>query len=76
MSARIRNLGKIGIVLGTTLVVTSVACATGAATKWTVWSPQSEKSAVQVAKWTSNVTAAIGDGSWTYKSDGVPASNL
>ena len=76
MSARIRNLGKIGIVLGTTLVVTSVACATGAATKWTVWSPQSEKSAVQVAKWTSNVTAAIGDGSWTYKSDGVPASNF
>jgi hypothetical protein len=48
----------------------------GAATTYRASTPQSEKTALAQTKWTSNVTAALGHGSWTFKSDGLPASNF
>ncbi len=36
----------------------------------------SESAAIARVKWTSNVTVAIGNGSWTFKSNGLPASNF
>ena len=37
---------------------------------------QSEAVAERSVKWTSNVVRTIGKGSWTFKSDGLPASNF
>jgi len=31
---------------------------------------------VKAVKWTSNVTDSLGNGSWTFRSDGLPATNL
>jgi YHYH protein len=36
----------------------------------------SEAAAVRLARWTSNVTVSHADGSWTFTSDGIPASNF
>lgn len=38
--------------------------------------PQSELTAIKQVRWTSNVTVSSSDGSWTFKSDGVPSSNF
>ena len=48
----------------------------GASQKYSAASAQIEATAVKIAKWDTNVTATIGDGSWTYKSDGLPSSNF
>jgi hypothetical protein len=51
----------------------------GAATKESVsreTTPQSEAVAVKRVKWTSNVRVAYSDGSWTFTSEGIPASNF
>jgi YHYH protein len=37
---------------------------------------QSEAAALRQVKWTSNVTISVGRGSWTFKSDGLPASRF
>lgn len=37
---------------------------------------QSEVVAERDVKWTSNVARTLGEGSWTFKSDGLPASNF
>lgn len=37
---------------------------------------QSEVVAERHVKWTSNVSRTIGKGSWTFQSDGIPASNF
>jgi hypothetical protein len=42
----------------------------------TVTTAQSEAAALNKAKWTSNVTATTANGSWTFKSDGVPSSQF
>jgi hypothetical protein len=39
-------------------------------------SPQSEAAAIARVRWMSNVSVALGHGSWTLTSDGVPASDL
>lgn len=62
--------------LGAVVLVMGLASAAGAATKVSASSPQSEVGALRLAKWTSNVTTSLGDGSWTFKSDGVPATNF
>jgi hypothetical protein len=67
---------KVGVLFAATLIVTGWASVSGAATSPSVTSPQSERSAVQLAKWTPNVSVSFGDGSWTFKSDGLPASNF
>ncbi len=48
----------------------------GASQKYSAATAQSEAAAVKQAKWDSNVTATLGDGSWTYKSNGLPSSNF
>ncbi len=37
---------------------------------------QSEVAAVRRVKWTSNVAVSVGKGSWTFTSDGLPASSF
>src|ERR1700684_4401918 len=37
---------------------------------------QSELSALQRVKWTSNVSVSMSNGSWTFKSDGLPTSKF
>jgi YHYH protein len=38
--------------------------------------PQSEATALRSADWMSNVTTSLGQGSWTFESDGVPPSTF
>ncbi len=38
--------------------------------------PQNERVAVREVRWTSNVTISYASSSWTFTSDGVPASNF
>lgn len=42
----------------------------------TVSTAQSERAALGRAHWTSNVSVSIGNGSWTFTSSGVPASQF
>ena len=42
----------------------------------TVATAQSELTAIKAVGWTSNVTVSVSNGSWTFKSDGVPSSNF
>lgn len=59
------------------LMTAATAGATEAKTTlYKVTTPQSEAAAVRQAKWTSNVSVSLGDGSWTFTSDGVPASRF
>jgi hypothetical protein len=37
---------------------------------------QSEATAIKGVKWTSNVTRTLGNGSWTFVSDGVPSTKF
>jgi hypothetical protein len=65
-----------GVALVAVLVMTGLTTSAGAVTKYTASTPQSEKTAVGIAKWDTNVTVSFASGSWTYKSDGLPASNF
>lgn len=47
-----------------------------ASTSYSVHTPQSEVTAVRNVKWTSNVSVSFAKGSWTFKSDGLPATNF
>jgi hypothetical protein len=61
------------------LVVSMSATLAGAATKEHVYratTPQSEAVAVKRVRWTSNVRVTYSDGSWTFTSEGIPASNF
>jgi len=58
------------------LVATPMTSGASTNSKITVTTLQSESVAIKSVKWTSNVTESIGNGSWTFKSDGVPSSNL
>ncbi len=67
---------RVGVAVFVFVGVSGLYSVAGAATKYTVTTPQSEKAAVGLAKWASNVAVSYGNGSWTYKSDGLPASNF
>ena len=59
-------------------MVTFIAAPAGAATKATYrdTTPQSEAAAIKRVHWTSNVAVSYASGSWTFRSDGLPASNF
>jgi hypothetical protein len=48
----------------------------GSRTDVTVSTSQSELAAVKQVRWTSNVTVSVANGSWAFRSDGVPASTF
>jgi len=52
------------------------AVATASARHYGVITRQSEAVAERDVKWTSNVVTTIAKGSWTFTSDGLPASNF
>lgn len=52
------------------------AMATASAATITTATPQSELSLIHSIKWTSNVTVTVHNGSWTFKSDGIPNSKF
>src|SRR5271156_3545857 len=61
------------LLTASTLVVYPISAQ---ATTYRATSPQSERVAVREVKWTSNVTLSYARSSWTFASDGVPASNF
>jgi hypothetical protein len=67
VSRRLVSAVGAAVLLG--LTMPNVAGASGAHAART---PQSEVSALKRVKWTSNVTVSISNGSWTFKSDGLP----
>jgi hypothetical protein len=48
--------------------------ANGSTKRYGVSTRQSEVAGVRDVRWTSNVAISVGKGSWTFKSDGLPAS--
>lgn len=76
--SRFRTAGRIGIVAGLLLVGSLVSTTAGASASrtYSVHTPQSEVTAVKDVRWTSNVAISFASGSWTFKSDGLPASNF
>jgi hypothetical protein len=46
------------------------------ATTYRTTTPQSERLAVREVRWTSNVSVSYAKSSWTFASDGLPASNF
>jgi hypothetical protein len=71
-----RPLGLMGVASCTILAV--IASPAGAATKTSFrdTTPQSEVAAIKRVHWTANVEVTYASGSWTFKSDGLPASNF
>jgi hypothetical protein len=59
-------------------ILTVIAVPAGAATKTTYRdiTPQSETAAIKRVHWTSNVAVSYANGSWTFRSEGLPASNF
>ncbi len=57
-------------------LATLISYPAGATIKYSAATPQSEATAIHEAKWDTNVTDSLGDGSWTYKSDGLPAAEF
>ena len=73
-----RTWAMTNLLAGMAIFLVATPMTSGAATspKVTVSTLQSESVAIKSVKWTSNVTESIGNGSWTFKSDGLPSSNL
>jgi hypothetical protein len=61
---------------GTSGASTGAAHAAASKHRVTVTTAQSEAAALKEVKWTTNVTVATANGSWTFKSDGVPSSQF
>lgn len=78
MRGSIRGFSRRGVVVGAVALVSfSLLAAPGAgASPVTRATPQSEAAALARVKWMANVSVSRGDGSWTFASDGIPASNL
>ena len=57
------------------MLVPSLASAATHAS-YRVTTPQSERTALTYVHWASNVKVTLGNGSWTFSSDGLPASNF
>ena len=74
-SRRLRTLVSAAVVL---IAVTLPAVASGAAvaTRVTARSAQSEAAALKRVAWTTNVKVSLGNGSWTFTSNGLPASEF
>lgn len=76
--ATARRYGAVacGVVALVTALPMSLAGAVTKASADRVTTPQSEAAAVRRVKWTSNVNVSYADGSWTFTSEGIPASNF
>lgn len=61
---------------GVTLAIGLVIPAGAATRPYVRTTPQSERTAVKLVHWTTNVAVSYGNGFWTFKSDGEPASNF
>jgi hypothetical protein len=74
----LRAVGVPGGLVGLILMGSVTTTAAGAATSRTynVHTPQSELTAIKSVRWTSNVAISFANGSWTFKSDGLPATNF
>ena len=70
MSRRI--VGALGLVW----VLIGSFAATGSSGASTANSAQSERTALEQARWTPNVSVKVSKGSWTFESNGVPSSNF
>ena len=76
------SLGSACLLIGSTLTAgssgasTMVAHSTTSKGHATVTTAQSELTAIKQVKWTSNVTVTLSNGSWTFRSDGVPSSQF
>jgi YHYH protein len=76
------SLGVACLLLGSIVVGGSSGASTTAAHRTsskrhvTATTAQSERSALTQMKWTSNVAVTFSDGSWTFRSDGVPSSRF
>lgn len=73
-----RTWAVTNVVAAMAIFLVAMPMSAGAATsaKVTVTTLQSESAAIKNVKWTSNVTTSLGNGSWTFKSDGLPSTNL
>jgi YHYH protein len=70
----VRVVSLVALLLGACTLVTLPSTAQAATYRTTT--PQNERTAVRDAKWTSNVTVSYATSSWTFTSDGLPASNF
>jgi hypothetical protein len=64
---------------GVVVLIAAMPTLAGAVTKENaarVTTPQNEATAVKRVKWTSNVRVSYAVGSWTFTSEGIPASNF
>jgi len=74
MTRRVRDASAFALLLSTCTLVVLPAAAQ--ATTYRSTTPQSERTAVREVKWTSNVSISYAKSSWTFTSDGLPASNF
>ena len=58
------------------LSVMALPAANATAATYSVRTPQSEVAAVRSVRWTPNVSVSFASGSWTFTSDGLPATNF
>jgi uncharacterized membrane protein len=74
MTRRVRNATALAVLLS----ACTLAVLPGAAyaTTYRSTTPQSERNAVREVHWTSNVSISYAKSSWTFTSDGLPASNF
>ena len=72
-----RRLGPLLCSVAAVLVASFAPAVANASTKrYGVSTRQSEVTALRDVKWTSNVAVRVGKGSWTFTSDGLPASRF
>jgi len=57
-------------------IAVASAVANASTKRYGVSTRQSEVTALRDVKWTSNVAVRVGKGSWTFTSDGLPASRF
>ncbi len=74
MIRRVRNASTVALLFAACTLV-ALPSAAEAAT-YRASTPQNERVAVREVRWTSNVTISYASSSWTFTSDGVPASNF
>jgi hypothetical protein len=73
---KVRSASLCALVVALTVVSYGGTLAANAATVTKATTPQSEHVALRYVHWTSNVTVTQGKGSWTFVSNGLPASNF
>ncbi len=78
MRSSTRRLRILGSSVLTLVAVTlpTVASATTVTTRLTARSAQSEVAALERVAWTTNVKVSLANGSWTFTSSGLPASEF